>query len=82
MADNPELELDRNSFREIHKGPLANPRELWRSVGLLAGGTLLAAFAAWQLGTWWSALLPIPPAMWLGAALAGLYPAWVFGKPD
>lgn len=82
MTERPELELDRNAFREIHKGPLANPSELWRTAIGLAATTALCGFGAWQLGTWWGAFLPVPPAMWLGAALAGLYPGWVFGKAD
>ncbi|MCR6671470.1 hypothetical protein [Devosia ginsengisoli] len=82
MIERPELELDRKAFREIHQGPMASPKDLWRGVitfGLIA---VLGAVAGWQLGGFWAALLPIPGAIWLGASLAGIYPRWFFGKPD
>ena len=83
MAERPELELDRNAFREIHKGPLANPRDLWFGVVLWSAGALLGAvLAAWFVKEWWVPFLIIPCAMWAGAGLAGLYPGWVFGKAD
>lgn len=82
MTERPEIELDRSDFRQVHKGPLANPRDLWFSVAVWMTGAVLAAFAGWQLGGFWAALLPIPPAIWAGAAIAGLVPDWFFGKAD
>lgn len=78
----PDLELEPDEFRQVPTKPLGNPRKLRLWVAFfLAVSIACAGIAAWQ-GGFWVALTPIPAAMWAGAALAGLWPRWFFGKGD
>jgi hypothetical protein len=77
-----EIDLAEESFRRIPDKPMAAVKELWRAVITWGLGSILCAFAAWKIGGFWAALLPIAPAIWLGVALVGLHPRWFFGKPD
>jgi len=43
-------------------------------------GAVLGSFAAWQIGGFWAALIPIPAAMLAGVCWAGLEPGrWFKG---
>lgn len=74
------LDLDGDEFRRVPTKPLAKGLMPSAAVALIgaAGGALAAA----HLGGFWAALIPIPCAVWLGVALAGMYPQWFFGKPN
>jgi hypothetical protein len=77
-----QIDLEPTEYRAVHHGPLANPKELRRALVIMAAGTVLCAYAAWQFGTFWSAFLPVPCAIWAGVAFAGLNPAWCFHQSD
>lgn len=74
----PDIELEPTEFRPIPQKPLASPALLWKLLALAVVATILAAFAAAHFGGFWAALLPVPCGIWLGIALAGLFPKWFF----
>jgi hypothetical protein len=82
MDEPKSIELAPREFRQVLNKPLTSPALLWRSVAIAAVATVAASFAAWQLGGFWAALLPVPCALWLGVGLAGLFPGWFFGNSD
>lgn len=82
MTERPEIEMDRNSFRQEFRGPFGNPRDMWLAVSIWLGAALLAGFGGWQLlGPMGGVVFTIPPAMWAGAGVAGLFPKFFFGAP-
>jgi hypothetical protein len=81
MNTPPKIDLEPEAFRPVHDKPLEHPRTLKRALLICIAGTVLAAFAAWQLGGFWAALLPAGPAMLVGVAWAGLEPGWWFRNP-
>lgn len=82
MDEPKSIELEPGEFRRDFNGPLAPRKVLWS--GLVWSAVALAGgwWAAWHVGTWWGALLPIPGAFWLGIASVGLFPRFWYGKPD
>ena len=73
-----DLELKPSEYRKVHTGPLMEPRTLWLGLLFFAFATTLGAFAGWQVGTFWGALIPVPCAICFGVCLAGLFPAKFF----
>lgn len=82
MDEPKSIELSNGEFRRVPDRPLTSPALLWRIVAIATVATVAASFAAWQLGGFWAALLPVPCALWLGVGLAGLFPGWFFGISD
>lgn len=78
MAKIEEIELPKERFRQVFNGPLADPRELKRGLLLTIGLAVIMALLGWWIGTWWSALLPIPVAALIGIFWAGLEPGHWF----
>lgn len=79
MQNGPEIDLDRNNFRSLPRGPFGNPRDLWLVVAFWLGMAVVGAGLAVNFGTFWAALLPIPFAVGAGIGLAALFPSRFFG---
>lgn len=77
-----DLELEPTEFRQVFDRPLGKPVELRRALALWLAITLASAAIAGWIGGFWSPFLVIPSSLWAGAALAGLWPRWFFGKGD
>lgn len=80
--ERPEIDLPRHEYRRAFDRPLASPKHLRWSLLIFMALSLAAACAAlWFRELWWAVFVPIGPALWAGAALAGLWPNFFFG-PD
>lgn len=82
MEDRESLELEPGEYRQVPKTPLAPRKVLWQGVFWSGVAMIGGWYAAWQLDTWWAALLPIPGALWVGIALVGLFPNFWYGNSD
>lgn len=82
MTERPEIDLEPEHFRPRYDRPLADPAKLWKGMAICGVLCCISAVGAWGIGTWWSAFLPIFPAMYLGIGWAGLEPGYWFGKSD
>lgn len=81
MTEQPEINLEPHAFRPVVDRPLAKPRDLKIGLVVFAVGSVLGAVAAWRIGGFWAALLPIPCAVMAGVAWAGLDPGHWFRAP-
>lgn len=75
-----ELDRQRGDFIEVPKGPLDRPAALQWGMLVFGVGAIVGALAAYLIGTWWSAFLPIPMAILFGVGLAGRFPAAFFRR--
>jgi hypothetical protein len=81
MSDRPEIDLKPgDEYRRTFSGPLEKRTTL--AIGLVFFGTfaLAGAWAAYELGTFWAAFIPIPCAVGFGIFAVGMWPNWFFGR--
>ncbi len=71
-----------DSYRVPLTGPLMRPLHLWLLIAFWTAGTVLCAWAAWHMGTFWAAFLPALPAIPIGMAIVGLEPGYWFKRAD
>jgi hypothetical protein len=74
----PDIDLEPTRYRRVFDKPLARPRLLWSGFAVFGIGTALGVWAAYWYGAPWGALIPVPCAIGLGVAIAGLFPGYFF----
>lgn len=75
----PDLDLKPDEFVSVPDTPMVRRKDFWIAMAVfvpwLIGSVWLVALAG---APWWTGLLPIPPALWIGTIVAGRFPSRMF----